>query len=372
VSTISLCLIVKNEEKILEQALDSIYKIADEIIIVDTGSTDKTIDIAKKYTNKVYHFKWIDDFSAARNYAQSFATKEYILRWDADWILRDSQKSITKLQQLKKQNFNNADIVNFTWNLEFGEGGRATRQQLNFFFYKREKYHWESPVHNELVKNDSKAKLKSVDYLDIEVDHLKDPVEKAWRYDQTKKIIEGELAKKPNDLKMLMCYSDSLIFEKNYPKAETFVIKALNNCSKDNTVNIIYCLEKLCQTCLHTRNSEVSLKYFQKYEKIISKEPRFILIYADMMVMIDTEKATELYNNFLNSKATDTFNGMDFLPERFNIYPHLMLGKLYFQQKKYSKSRKHLKFVIKNSIDKETVSTIKPLYFLTTFLQFLG
>jgi len=82
--TLSLCLIVKNEEKYLWRCLESLYKYVDEIIITDTGSTDKTLEIAKKYTDKIYHFKWIDDFSAARNYCQSYASWDYILWMDGD------------------------------------------------------------------------------------------------------------------------------------------------------------------------------------------------------------------------------------------------------------------------------------------------
>ncbi len=75
---ISLCMIVKNEEKVLGRCLDSIADLMDEIIIVDTGSTDRTKEIAKKYTEHIYDFEWIDDFSAARNFSFSKATKDYI------------------------------------------------------------------------------------------------------------------------------------------------------------------------------------------------------------------------------------------------------------------------------------------------------
>lgn len=62
-------MIVKNEEEVLRQCLDSVNNLCEEIIIVDTGSTDKTKEIAREYTDKVIDFKWIDDFSAARNFA---------------------------------------------------------------------------------------------------------------------------------------------------------------------------------------------------------------------------------------------------------------------------------------------------------------
>lgn len=80
---ISAVLIVKNEEEILAKCLESV-KDADEIIVVDTGSTDKTVSIAKKYTDKIHHFGWIDDFAAARNFAIEQATGDWILSIDAD------------------------------------------------------------------------------------------------------------------------------------------------------------------------------------------------------------------------------------------------------------------------------------------------
>ena len=69
--TISLCMIVRNEEDVLERYLKSIADVVDEIIIVDTGSVDKTKEIAKKFTDHIYDFPWVDDFSAARNFAFS-------------------------------------------------------------------------------------------------------------------------------------------------------------------------------------------------------------------------------------------------------------------------------------------------------------
>ena len=81
---ISACLIVKNEEEMLEPCLKSLQGVVDEIIVVDTGSTDGTIDIIKKYDCNLQHFEWINDFAAARNYAKSFATGDFMLVIDAD------------------------------------------------------------------------------------------------------------------------------------------------------------------------------------------------------------------------------------------------------------------------------------------------
>lgn len=95
--TISLCMIVKNEEKILRRCLDSLKGIYDEAIIVDTGSTDSTKEIAGDYTDKVYDFEWVDDFSKARNFAMSKASCDYIYMADADEVLDDENRQKFKI-----------------------------------------------------------------------------------------------------------------------------------------------------------------------------------------------------------------------------------------------------------------------------------
>ena len=102
--TISLCMIAKNEEKYLEQCLSSVKGIADEIIIVDTCSTDKTKEIAEKFDFKekikLFDYEWMDDFSAARNKSIKHATKDWILVLDADETI--AKKDFGALRQLVK------------------------------------------------------------------------------------------------------------------------------------------------------------------------------------------------------------------------------------------------------------------------------
>ncbi len=85
--TLSLCMIVKNEENFLGQCLDSVKGLVDEIIIVDTGSADRTKEIAGRFTDKVFDFEWCDDFSAARTESLRHATGDWILVLDADEVI---------------------------------------------------------------------------------------------------------------------------------------------------------------------------------------------------------------------------------------------------------------------------------------------
>ena len=78
-ATISLCMIVKNEEMHIARCLDSVAGLVDEIVIVDTGSTDRTVEIVSNYTSNVFSYEWKDDFSDARNESFSKASMEYCM-----------------------------------------------------------------------------------------------------------------------------------------------------------------------------------------------------------------------------------------------------------------------------------------------------
>src|SRR5690554_5754125 len=120
--TVSLCMIVKNEEDVLERCLNSVKGLMDEIIIVDTGSTDKTKEIARKFTDKIYDFEWIDDFSAARNYAFQQATKEYIFWMDADDVMVEQEK----FKRLKEELSSKVDAVSMLYHIAFDEYNNPT------------------------------------------------------------------------------------------------------------------------------------------------------------------------------------------------------------------------------------------------------
>ena len=98
---LSVCMIVRNEEDILEGCLGQAVRFADELIIVDTGSTDRTKEIARKFTDKVYDFVWSDDFAAARNDSFSYAAGDYLMWVDADHIIDDA--AVEQLIALKSQ-----------------------------------------------------------------------------------------------------------------------------------------------------------------------------------------------------------------------------------------------------------------------------
>lgn len=145
--TISVCMIVKNEEKVLARCLDSLAGIADEIVIVDTGSSDRTKEIAAKYTDRLYDFVWVDDFSAARNYSFSLATKEYIYVADADEVIEAAeQRRFLKLKaeldpqvEIVQMLYTNQLQHNTTYNFD---------EELRPKLYRRlREFRWQEPLH---------------------------------------------------------------------------------------------------------------------------------------------------------------------------------------------------------------------------------
>lgn len=148
--TISLCMIVKDEASCLRNCLDSVKDLVDEMIVVDTGSTDGTQDIIKEYTGSVPSFEWINDFSAARNYAFSLATKDYILWLDADDILKkEDQDKFRKLKEILPASI---DVVTMIYDITFNEKGECTLSVPRDKLVKNNKgFFWRYFVHEELV-----------------------------------------------------------------------------------------------------------------------------------------------------------------------------------------------------------------------------
>lgn len=147
VITISLCMIVKNEERILARCLDSIADLVDEIIIVDTGSTDRTREVADRYTDKLFAFDWIDDFSAARNFAFSKASMEYIYSADADEVLDAENRERFRL--LKETLLPEIEIVQMKYanQLQFKTVYNYDEEYRPKLFKRLREFVWEAPIH---------------------------------------------------------------------------------------------------------------------------------------------------------------------------------------------------------------------------------
>ena len=163
--TISLCMIVRNEEQLIERCLNCVKDIADEIIVIDTGSSDRTKELASKYTTKIYDYDWIDDFSAARNFSFSKATMDYIYTADADEIIDEGNREKFKL--LKSTLNPEVEIVEIKYGnqLEKGSTYNFDVEYRPKLFKRVRTFQWIDPIH-EIVD----CRLNSMT-SDIQITH---------------------------------------------------------------------------------------------------------------------------------------------------------------------------------------------------------
>lgn len=146
--TLSVCIIVKNEQDVIGRCLNCAVKFADEIVVVDTGSTDATVSEVKKYTDNVHFFKWCDDFSKARNYAFDLATCELVMWLDADDVVTD--ENCDKIITLKN-NFKDYDMAFMPYAVNF-DGDNPTFVYNRERIFKRSKnYRFQGAVHEAVV-----------------------------------------------------------------------------------------------------------------------------------------------------------------------------------------------------------------------------
>lgn len=148
---LSICIICKNEEMNIGKCLSSYIKTGFELLVVDTGSTDHTKEIALKYTNSFYDFKWCDDFSAAKNFAISKASNDIVMIIDSDEYL--DKIDVDGLEQLIKENSNRVGRIQrrnvFRRNGEIKEN----REWINRIFSKQ-KFHYEGRIHEQVMPLD--------------------------------------------------------------------------------------------------------------------------------------------------------------------------------------------------------------------------
>ena len=265
---LSICMMVKDEELHLERCLNSIKKVVErndvELIIVDTGSDDMTVDIAKRYTNKLYYKEWFDDFSSMRNITISYATGEWILIIDAD------------------ENVENIECLETFLN-------REIRDELNTFFVKAKNYsnikdmesyslistprifrndgnfRYDGKIHNQPIFK------KPVEYLDLIIGHYgyitmnKEIMDK--KFYRTTKILREELLKDPHNIYYLYQLATSYSMHGDITKAYEVSKKTYNlllNHSKEDQLNGFAVFGVHLSSCIHaekfTELLEASLK----------------------------------------------------------------------------------------------------------------
>ncbi len=209
---VSLTLIVRNEEQNLERCLISVHGLFDEIVVVDTGSTDGTKGIAARFGARVVDFPWVDDFAAARNVALENATSDFALWLDADEIIeppsRDKLRSLLLQLSAERQE---AYVLRCLCDTSTGGVLAVDHPRL---FPLRDDVRWVYRVHEQIIPALHHAKIPMI-WTDIEVRHFgyADPVIHEQKRQRNLALLHRELAERPMD-PFIYYYLGTLAFER--------------------------------------------------------------------------------------------------------------------------------------------------------------
>ncbi len=326
--TISLCMIVKNEEKRLERCLESIKDVVDQIVIVDTGSDDGTKKIADRYTQAVYDFKWIDDFAAARNYSFSKAECDYILWLDADDILLPQDAE--KLNKLKARLDPKVDGITFLYHYAFDEEKNPSLVFRRIRLVKREKnYIWRGFIH-EYVEVDGKV----IDE-DIIVTHTRDHGDSDRNLNiYIKKKKEG-VSFTPRDQ---YYYAKELYYHRKLGEAISELKKSTTmNLWVEDKLDALYCIADCYQWQEEYKKAREAL-----YECFELKSPRAEGLYRLAKTFQEEKKyenAIYWYESIFTLKKPDTAGFL--FDEYWTWKPHLELCCCYYQMNDVVKAIYH-------------------------------
>jgi tetratricopeptide (TPR) repeat protein len=191
--TISCCMIVKDEESFLEKCLKSVRNYVDDLIIVDTGSTDNTADIARTFTDKVYFHPWEGSFSKARNQALQYATGDWIFQIDGDEELVPG--SGEKLRQAVRE-AGKADAIHVNVISTYSGGKKTARHNFERLFRNNNVIHYEGIVHNRVVGQSCSK------HSTIELMHYGYNVEEKKaqeKFIRTVNLLKEQIAETPDD-----------------------------------------------------------------------------------------------------------------------------------------------------------------------------
>ncbi len=307
--TVSACMIVKNEEELLEDCLKSIRSWVDEIIIVDTGSTDKTIEIAESYGAKIYHQQWEGNFSKHRNYSLEQATSDWIFIIDADERL--CEEDIPKLQGLI--NSDEHSIVSINVYSIYGDNEEMTTFLPSIRLFKRDmELRYQGIVHNRLEFPEDASIVRA----DVKLMHLGydlSPKRMKAKFERSKALLEKQLEEDPRNAFAL------------YNLAQLYRGRSKDNPAKFSDEIIKFAQRALKITDpddLHTRNlhlmslDQLGWAYFYKKDFVSALEYTEKALghkkdYLDPLLLLghiythtqEIDKAIDSYKTYLDRQA---------------------------------------------------------------------
>jgi len=358
---ISACLIVKNEADNIRLCLDSLKNIVQQIVVVDTGSTDNTIEVAKIYGAEVYQYKWNNDFSAAKNFALAKAKGEWVIFLDADeYISAETAENVPHIiKQYGKlcdgfiSHMSNIDIDNDNKLIDEFFVTRIFRRDPNLCFA--------GTVHEYLMHKKRKNRWYKIERTELELLHTGYSSGRIRsKCERNLEILHQQLTENPNDVDLYRYLADAYYGIENYEQAIKYARQDLATGRKE--ISYASRSYRVLLNALQRQGAD-----FVSQEEVIQDSikafPKLPDFYAEYGVLFfnrgEYDKAEE---SFERAFALDVvYDDMETSLFRSKVgLTYLVLGKLYEYKNEYAKAIEVYQKIL--ATDKYLINAFSPLY----------
>lgn len=358
--SISLCMIVKDEELVLENCLASVKDLVEEMIIVDTGSIDSTKEIALKYGAKIFDIPWENDFSKARNYSLSKASKEWILLLDADEVLNPDD--LPKFESLMKNtNYDGYHFIIQNYLEDNNTSDYATHYAFRFL-RNTGYYQFTGNIHEQIEKKDGAFDSSKFILADVTLFHYGYTsfiVQSKNKRQRNMPLLKKSLEESPNNPFFLFNLGNEYMADNDYHSAIEYYVKAHDFISYGQAYapHLLYRMI-LCLTELKEYDKALSLVFeaLKHYPECTDIEYCRAIIYyktfSHLLAVKSLNRCIEMGDPPMNYK---------FLNDCATIRSYLLLGEIYFYQQDYESSLTMYQVVYESKQSPELLYKITPL-----------
>lgn len=279
---ISVCIIAKNEEKHIEECLKRLKPYGFEIIVTDTGSTDRTKEIAARYADKVLEFEWVNDFSAARNYCASQASNKWILSLDCDEYVTSIDLNTLRILMQKFPKYTGViRLKNLVIENE-GHQGYGTDDVTRF--YNKNYYLFDYPIHEQVcaLELSKREEMMQCFLMPMEVVHhgyALQPEEMKKKQQRNLELLYKNFEKNPDEPYTLFQIGQSEFILGNYEKAVSFYEKGLSKEPSPEYIYVQVMIISLAKAYVKIEQEQKALELMNKYSDRC-KTAKFIFTHA--------------------------------------------------------------------------------------------
>lgn len=304
---VSVCIIAKNEEKHIENCLSRLKPYGFEIVVTDTGSTDRTKEIAAKYADKVLDFEWIDDFAAARNFCAEHAGNNWIMAWDCDEYLSeiDIQTMRIYMQKYPKR----IGTLHLTSLLNNSDGGQGFVKNEVFRLYNKNFYTFINPIHEQIVKKkpEERTDVSQTFRIPTEIIHhgyCLEGEEMIAKQERNLKLLYKALEQKPDDIYTLFQIGQSLLMLDRFEEAAEYYERGMAQNPSTAFEYVREMIMGLARVYIILDRQEEALALMEKYDAQV-KSAKYTFTLATAYLHADQPLKSLLF--FVKTTMMDDF-----------------------------------------------------------------